>query len=202
MNELPNIADPGPLAQSDAPSDWYSGGRGHDPGSGHIAFLEILSWNDFYGNSLPTADSSRAVASYWWKYGHLVLLVNRLGSLSRNSVDWLAWHDFNSVDWAVKPSNKQTNKQYCRHKMSHVMRKPVDPSAQSDQRLCCSLLMGYGIWFDQFLIIAYLFTLDRIIPIHAISKVLRLYLSLLVCVIPGRKPRRQGFSGLGSKVSQ
>ena len=37
----------------------------------------------FYGYSLHTADSSRAVVSYWRKDVHLVL-VNRLGSLSRN----------------------------------------------------------------------------------------------------------------------
>ena len=35
---------------------------------------------------LPTADSSRAVVSYWQKNGHL-MLVNPLGSLPRNSVD-------------------------------------------------------------------------------------------------------------------
>ena len=45
----------------------------------------VWSWIHFYGHSLPTADSSRAVASYWRKDVHLVL-VNRLGSLSRNSV--------------------------------------------------------------------------------------------------------------------
>ena len=32
---------PGPLGQSYAPSDWYSGGRGFDPRSGHICFVEI-----------------------------------------------------------------------------------------------------------------------------------------------------------------
>ena len=35
-------------------------------GSGHIAFVEIWSWNYFYGHFLPTADSSRS----WRKYGH------------------------------------------------------------------------------------------------------------------------------------
>ena len=32
---------PRPPGQSDAPSDWYSGGRGFDPRSGHISFVEI-----------------------------------------------------------------------------------------------------------------------------------------------------------------
>ena len=50
-----------PLGQSDAMSDWYSGGRGFDPRSGHICLVEILSRNNFYSHSLPPADSSRAV---------------------------------------------------------------------------------------------------------------------------------------------
>ena len=64
------------------------------------SFVEIWTRNNFYGHSLPTADSSRAVVSYWRKYGHLVQ-VNRLGSLSRNSVDRLtdrARNDLNSVE--------------------------------------------------------------------------------------------------------
>ena len=36
------------------------------------------SWNNFYGHSLPTADSRRAVVRYWWKDVHF-LLVKRLG---------------------------------------------------------------------------------------------------------------------------
>ena len=79
---------PNPLGQLDVPSDWYSGGCGFDLQSGHISFVEIWSQNNFYGHSFPTADSSGAVVSYWRKFGHLVL-VNRLGSLPRNSVDRL-----------------------------------------------------------------------------------------------------------------
>ena len=62
----------------------------------------------FYGHSLPTADSSRAVVSYWRKDVHLVL-VNRLGSPSRNSVVGL--NDYLDmtvvVDWDVKPQIKK-----------------------------------------------------------------------------------------------
>ena len=47
----------GPLGQSDAPSDWYSGGRGFGPRVPHH-----LSWNNFYGHSLPTRLSAR------WSY--------------------------------------------------------------------------------------------------------------------------------------
>ena len=68
-------------------------------GSGTI-FRRDLVTNNFYSHSLPTADSSRAVVSYWRKYGHLVL-VNCLGSLPRNSVDRLtdrARNDLNSVE--------------------------------------------------------------------------------------------------------
>ena len=51
----------GPLDQLDAPSDWYSGGGRFDLRSSHISFIEIRSWNIFYGHPLPTADSSRSV---------------------------------------------------------------------------------------------------------------------------------------------
>ena len=34
------------------------------------SFVVIWSWNKFYGHSLPSADSRRAVVSYWWKNGH------------------------------------------------------------------------------------------------------------------------------------
>ena len=56
-----------------------------------------------------TADSSRTVVSYWQKNVHLVL-VNRLGSLPRNSVVRLT-DPLNMtivVDWDVKPQIKQT----------------------------------------------------------------------------------------------
>ena len=60
--------------------------------------------NHFYCHSLPTADPSRAVGSYWQKDVHLVL-VNRLGSLPRNSVVRLTDRlDMTVVvDWDVKP---------------------------------------------------------------------------------------------------
>ena len=45
----------------------------------------ILGPSTYLSFSLPTADLSRAV-SYWRKYRHLIL-VNRLGSLPRYSVD-------------------------------------------------------------------------------------------------------------------
>ena len=69
------------------------------------------SGNNLYSHSLPTADSSRAVVSYWRKDVHLVL-VNRLGSLSRNGVVRLTDHlDMTVVvDWDVKPQIRQTNK--------------------------------------------------------------------------------------------
>ena len=48
-----------------------------------------LVMNNFYSHSLPTADASWAVVSYWQKYGQLLVLVNHLGSLPGNSVDKL-----------------------------------------------------------------------------------------------------------------
>ena len=51
-------------------------------------FCRDLVKNNFYGHSLPTADSSRAVVSGWQRCA-LLVLVNHFGSLPRNSVDWL-----------------------------------------------------------------------------------------------------------------
>ena len=70
---------------------------------------EIISMLIFYGHSLPSADSSRAVVSYRQKDGHLAL-VNCLGSLFRNSVVRLTERlDLTIVvDWDVKPQNKHT----------------------------------------------------------------------------------------------
>ena len=66
------------------------------------------SWNHFYRHSLPTAHSSRAVVSYWWKDVHLVL-VNRFRNLPRNSVVRLTdrLHMTVVVDWDVQPQIKQ-----------------------------------------------------------------------------------------------
>ena len=53
------------------PSNWWSGGCGFDPPPGwqHF-FVEIWSWNIFYGHSLSSADSRRAVVSFWRKNVH------------------------------------------------------------------------------------------------------------------------------------
>ena len=69
--------------------------------SGTIFRRDNWSWNNFYGHSLPTAESCMAVVSYWRKYGHLVL-VNRLGSLPRNSVDRLTDRDRNDLNSVEK----------------------------------------------------------------------------------------------------
>ena len=52
------------------------------------------SWNTFYGHSLPSADSRRALVSFRYVW---------LGKLTARST-WPHW-----VDWAVKPQYKQTN---------------------------------------------------------------------------------------------
>ena len=72
------------------------------------------SCNHFYAHSFPFADSSRAVVNYWPKDVHLVL-VNRLGSLPRNSVVRLT-DRLNMtvvVDWDVKPQIKQNTNLHC-----------------------------------------------------------------------------------------
>ena len=79
-------------------------------GSGNILSWRLVSWNHFYCHSLPTADSRKAVVSYWRKDVHLVL-VNCLGNLPRNSVVRLTDRlDMTIVvHWDVKPHIKQTN---------------------------------------------------------------------------------------------
>ena len=84
-------------------------GRSRDGSSGPATFFRgDWSWNHFYGHSFSSADSSRAVVNYWRNDVHLVL-VNRLGSLSRNSVvrvtDRLDMAIV--IDWDVKPQIKQ-----------------------------------------------------------------------------------------------
>ena len=66
------------VAQLDAPSDWRPGGRGFKPHPppppppprSATFFRGDWSWNIFYGHSLPSADSRRAVVSFWRKNVH------------------------------------------------------------------------------------------------------------------------------------
>ena len=60
------------VAQLDAPSDWRPGGRGFNPRRGRQhSFVEIdHEIFIFYGHSLPSADSRRAVVSFWRKNVH------------------------------------------------------------------------------------------------------------------------------------
>ena len=86
----------------------YADGHGFDPRVQQQSFVEI--GHEIISMAfLPTADSSRAVVSYWRKDVHLVL-VNCLGSLPRNIVVRLTdCLDMTIVvDWDVKPQNKQT----------------------------------------------------------------------------------------------
>ena len=51
-------------------SDWWSGGCGFNPAGSTMFFRWGGSWNTSYGNSLPSADSRRAVVSFWRKNVH------------------------------------------------------------------------------------------------------------------------------------
>ena len=63
--------EPASVAQLDAPSNWRPGGRGFNPHwDRQHSFMEIWSWNIFYGHFLPYADSRRAVVSFWRKNVH------------------------------------------------------------------------------------------------------------------------------------
>ena len=84
-------------------------GRSRVRSSGPTTFFRgDWSCNHFFGHSLPSADSSRAVVIYWRNDMHFVL-ANRLGILPRNSVVRLTDHlDMTIVvDWDVKPQIKQ-----------------------------------------------------------------------------------------------
>ena len=60
------------MAQLDAPSDWRPGGRGFNPRRGQQhSFVEID--HEIFStviHSLPSADSRRAVVSFWRKNVH------------------------------------------------------------------------------------------------------------------------------------
>ena len=67
------------------------------------------SWNNFYCQSPPSADSRRVDVSYKWKYVHKVL-VNHLVKLAHEkSLVWWTGHlDMTiTVVWVVKPQTKQ-----------------------------------------------------------------------------------------------
>ena len=81
---VPQSSEPGRLPQSGASQLRIKGSLVRAPVRPH-SFVEIWSWKHFYDHSHPSADSRRAVVSYWRKNGHYVL-ENCLGGLSRNSV--------------------------------------------------------------------------------------------------------------------
>ena len=62
---------PASVAQLDVPSDWRPGGRWFNPRRGlQHSFMEIDHENIFCGHSVPSADSRRAVVSFWRKNVH------------------------------------------------------------------------------------------------------------------------------------
>ena len=80
-------------------------------------FQLINDWsrNHFSGRYPPSADSWRAVISYWRKYAHRYWLTLRRLILPKKKckkVNSPARHDLNSVNWAVNPQRKQTVNHY------------------------------------------------------------------------------------------
>ena len=61
---------PASMAQLDAPSDWRPGGRGFNPRRGRQHSFVEIDHEIFYGHSLPSAVSRRAVVSFWRKNVH------------------------------------------------------------------------------------------------------------------------------------
>ena len=86
--------------------------------------IEVFFSAIYFRFSMPSADLRRAVASYWHKYVHEVL-VNRLGgiSLSRKSVVKLT--DCPDMTLAVyrgrKPRKQQQQTRIPRNAMSHLL---------------------------------------------------------------------------------
>ena len=60
-----NVYTPASVAQLDAQSDWRPGGRGFNPHRGRQHSFVEIDREIFYGHSLPSADSRRAVVSFW-----------------------------------------------------------------------------------------------------------------------------------------
>ena len=62
---------PASVAHLDAPSDLRPGGRGFNLRRGRQHFIRgDWSWNIFYGHSPPSADSRKAIVSFWQKNVH------------------------------------------------------------------------------------------------------------------------------------
>ena len=60
--------EPALVAQLDVLSDWRPGGHKFNPRLGwQHSFVKIDHEIFFYGHSLPSADSRRAVVSFWRK---------------------------------------------------------------------------------------------------------------------------------------
>ena len=71
VSRVSTNVSPASVAQLDAPSDWRPGGRGFNPSRGRQhSSVEIDHENIFYGHSPPSADSRRAVVSFWRKNVH------------------------------------------------------------------------------------------------------------------------------------
>ena len=65
------MSEPASVAQLDAyPTDIQDVAGSIQPDRQH-SFLEIWLWNIFYGHSLPSADLSRVVVSFWGKNVHI-----------------------------------------------------------------------------------------------------------------------------------
>ena len=113
----------GPVSSVGCTSAWHADFRRFNPQVRQHSFVKIWSWNNSYGHSRPTADSSRTVVSYWQKNVHLALVI-RLGSLPRNSVVRLTDRLNMTIvfDWDIKPQIKQTKEISSAQKIRHEPR--------------------------------------------------------------------------------
>ena len=69
-------------------SDWWSGGVCSIPAGLATFFHRDWSWTIFYGHSLPSTDSRKAVVSFWWKNVHKYWLTAKRTKPAQEKV-WL-----------------------------------------------------------------------------------------------------------------
>ena len=133
-------------------SDWWPGGCGFDPPPGwQHSFMEIWSWNIFYGHSVLSADSRRAVISFWRRM--CTILVKCLEDYVCPVNVWLGKLtalDMTRLGWLGRKASTQNHMSYAHSKDSY------QPDSIVGQRTLSGLWWSAG-WSEFLLGIRYTF---------------------------------------------
>ena len=97
-------------------SDWV-----RPPPGWQDSFVEIWSWNIFYGHSLPSADSRRAVVSFWRQNVHNTGYPLRELSLVKVWLGKLTAFSMTPLGWLGRKTHTQKKK-----KKKHTKKKMLD----------------------------------------------------------------------------